>query len=85
MIYKPLLATNYDNPEMRQAIDEAVQVTSQEDRAPYYAELQRDTIELAAPLIVIQSRPLLTLLDQGVEGWQVNGKNIPFLSDVTLE
>lgn len=84
IIYKPLLATVYTNPEMRAMIDEAVQVSDMDARRALYEQLQRDTLELAAPVIVMQSRPLLSLTRAEVEGWRVNGKNIPFLRDVSV-
>lgn len=84
IIYKPLLDTVYDAPDIRALIEQGVQLTDQDERRPIYEELQQRTLDDAAPVIVIQSRPLLALTNANVEGWVANGKNIPFLADVTL-
>ncbi len=84
IIYRPLLATVYPNDEMLTMIDEAVSITDQAARTAIYQELQRVTVDTVAPLIVVQSRPLLALTSSRVEGWKMNGQNTILFNDVTL-
>ena len=85
IIYKPLLDNVYDNEPMRAKILEAASLSDQSARTEIYQELQRETVETIAPLIVVQSQPLLALTSSSVEGWKMNGKNLLLLNDVTVE
>jgi peptide/nickel transport system substrate-binding protein len=85
VIYKPLLDNVYDNEAMRAKILEAASLSDQAARTEIYQELQRETVETIAPLIVVQSQPLLALTSSSVDGWKMNGKNLLLLNDVTVE
>lgn len=84
IIYKPDLAKTYDNPTMLQQINDAVQTSAKDARTKIYTQLQQETIEQNAPVIILESRPLLSLTRSNVSGWSVNGKNVPNLLDVTI-
>jgi peptide/nickel transport system substrate-binding protein len=84
IIYKPLLASVYDSPEMSQLIEDAVATSDQAERATFYADLQQLTVEETAPLIVIMGQPMLTLTSQKVTGWEMNGRNVILFQNVTV-
>jgi peptide/nickel transport system substrate-binding protein len=85
IIYRPLLATVYPNDDVLAQINEAVAITDQDARTAIYQRLQLDTVDTVAPLIVVQSRPLLALTSSAVGGWNMNGQNTILFNGVTVE
>ncbi len=84
IIYKPLLASVYDNPEMSQLIQDAASTTNLSARKTIYAELQRMTVDETAPLIVVIGQPMLALTTKKVTNWKMNGRNVILFQDVTV-
>ena len=85
IIYRPLLATVYPNDDLLAQINEAVAITDQAARTAIYQRLQLDTVDTVAPLIVVQSRPLLALTSSAVGGWKMNGQNTILFNGVTVK
>lgn len=84
IIYKPLLASVYDNPKMGQLILDAAATTDQSARKAMYADLQRMTVDETAPLIVVMGQPMLALTSRKVTGWEMNGRNVILFQNVTV-
>ncbi|MCS6940999.1 MAG: ABC transporter substrate-binding protein [Roseiflexaceae bacterium] len=84
IIYKPLLASVYNNPEMSQLILDAAATSDRSARKAMYAELQRMTVDETAPLIVVMGQPMLALTSRKVTNWEMNGRNVILFQDVTV-
>lgn len=84
IIYKPLLASVYDNPKMSQLILDAAATTDQSARKAMYADLQQMTIDESAPLFVVMGQPMLALTSRKVTTWEMNGRNVILFQNVTV-
>ncbi|MCS6840814.1 MAG: ABC transporter substrate-binding protein [Roseiflexus sp.] len=84
IIYKPLLASVYNNPKMNQLILDAAATSDRSARKAMYAELQRMTVDETAPLIVVMGQPMLALTSRKVTNWEMNGRNVILFQNVTV-
>ena len=61
-------------------------MTSNEGRRrAIYAKFQQMAVEQMAPVIVVQSQPLISLTNTKVQGWTMNGKGDIFFDSVYME
>jgi len=84
IIYKPLLSSVYDNAEMSELIEAGATATDQAERQEIYAQLQQMTVEEVAPILVVQTQPILALTSPAVQGWQMTGKDTILFGDVYI-
>jgi peptide/nickel transport system substrate-binding protein len=87
IIFKPHLTdeTSYPNEEMLSLIEEGATTTDQGRRKAIYARIQQMAVEEMAPVIIVQSQPLIALTNTKVKGWTMNGKGDIFFDSIYME
>jgi ABC-type transport system substrate-binding protein len=86
ILFKPHLndPESYPNEEMLELIEEGAVTVDQGRRRAIYAELQQMAVELMAPIVIVQSQPLIALTTPQVQGWSMNGKGDIFFDGVYM-
>lgn len=82
VIFKPHLNDDYPNAEMLTLIEEGAITVDQARRTEIYQQIQQMALEDLAPVIVVQSQPLLALTTPQVQGWSMNGKGDIFFDQI---
>jgi len=84
VIFKPHYkdANSFPNEEMLALIQEGAATLDQGRRKAIYAKLQQRAVEEMAPVIIIQTQPLLALLSPKVANWTMNAKGDIFFDKV---
>lgn len=84
VIFKPHLNDDYPNGEMLALIEEGAITVDQEKRQEIYQQIQTMALEEMAPVIVVQSQPILALTTPEVQGWTMNGKGDIFFDQIFI-
>ncbi|MFS8665845.1 MAG: ABC transporter substrate-binding protein, partial [Limnochordales bacterium] len=75
VIFRPLLASVYDNQAMLDLILEGARTSDEAARAEIYKQLQRMTVEEVAPVLIVQTQPVLAVTSPAVTVFPINGRN----------
>lgn len=86
IIFKPHLQdpNSYPNDELLGLIAEGASTVDIDRRKEIYQTIQVHALEEVAPVIVVQSQPLLALTTDKVDGWSMNGKGDIFFEAITV-
>ncbi len=86
IIFKPHLKDpdSYPDAEMLDWIEEGAATPDLEARKAIYQRIQERALAEVAPVIVVQSQPLLAITTDKVQGWSMNGKGDIFFSAITV-
>ncbi len=84
IIFKPHLNDDYPNAEMLALIEEGAITVDQTARTEIYQQIQELALAEWAPVIVVQSQPLLALTTADVQGWAMNGKGDILFDQITV-
>lgn len=86
IIFKPHLSdpNSYPNEELLALIEEGAATVDMERRREIYGTLQTRTRAELAPVIIVQSQPLLAITTDQVHGWTMNGKGDIFFESVSV-
>lgn len=84
IIFKPHLNDDYPNAEMLALIEAGAVTVEQAKRAEIYQQIQQMALDDLAPVIVVQSQPLLALTTPKVQGWTMNGKGDIFFDQISV-
>ena len=87
IIFKPHLSdpTSYPNEEMLNLIEQGAVTADIGRRRAIYAKFQQMAVEQMAPVIVVQSQPIIALTNTKVKGWTMNGKGDIFFDSIYME
>jgi peptide/nickel transport system substrate-binding protein len=87
IIFKPHLQdpTSFPNEEMLGLIEEGAVTVDEGRRKAIYAKFQQMAVEEMAPVIIVQSQPLIALTSTAVQGWTMNGKGDIFFKSIYME
>lgn len=85
IIFKPHLNDDYPNTEMLALIEEGAVTVDQAKRTEIYQQIQQMALDDLAPVIIVQSQPLLALTTPNVQGWSMNGKGDIFFDQISVE
>jgi peptide/nickel transport system substrate-binding protein len=87
IIFKPHLSDpeSYPNEEMLALIEEGAVTVDQGRRKAIYAQFQQMAVDEMAPVIIVQSQPLIALSSADVKGWTMNGKGDIFFDSIYME
>lgn len=87
IIFKPHLQDPecYPNQEMLDLINEGAVTTDQGRRRAIYSQVQMLAFEEMAPVIIVQSRPVIDLTSAAVQGWVLNGQGQTFFEDTYVQ
>ena len=86
IIFKPHLndPMSYPDAELLQLIEDGAATPDLEARKAIYQKIQERVLNEVAPLIVVQSQPLLAITTDKVQGWTMNGKGDIFFAGITV-
>jgi peptide/nickel transport system substrate-binding protein len=86
IIFKPHLKDpeSYPDEEMLGWIAEGAATPDLEARKAIYQKIQERVLSEVAPVIVVQSQPLLAITTDKVQGWTMNGKGDIFFTSITV-
>ncbi|HIC88608.1 MAG TPA: hypothetical protein EYP04_04300 [Anaerolineae bacterium] len=70
---------------MLKLIEEGATTLDVGRRKAIYAKLQQMTVDAMAPVIIVQSQPLIALTSPKVKGWTMNGKGDIFFDRIYVE
>lgn len=84
VIFKPHLNDDYPNAEMLALIEEGAVTVDPAKRTEIYQQIQQMALDDWAPVIVVQSQPLLALTTPNVQGWSMNGKGDIFFDQIMV-
>ncbi len=86
IIFKPHLQDpdSYPDAELLALIAEGAATVDMDRRREIYQTIQMRALEEMAPVIVVQSQPLLALTTDKVQGWSMNGKGDIFFDAITV-
>ena len=87
IIFKPHLndPNSFPNEEMAQLITDGATTVDQGRRKAIYAKLQQMLVDEMAPVLTVQSQPLIALTSPKIMGWTMNGKGDIFFAEVYIE
>ncbi len=86
IILKPHLLdpNSYPDAELLALIEEGATAVDMDRRREIYQAIQQRLLVDMAPVIIVQSQPLLALTTDKVQGWTMNGKGDIFFEDITV-
>ena len=84
IIYKPHLQDDYPNQEMLDLLTQGASTVDIGNRKAIYAKLQQLLVDEMAPVLIVQSQPVLALTSTAVQGWTMNGKGDIFFEDIYM-
>ena len=86
IIFKPHLQDpdSYPDEELLALIAEGAATPDLAQRKEIYQTIQARVLDEMAPVIVVQSQPLLALTTDKVHGWSMNGKGDIFFDGITV-
>jgi len=86
VIFKPHLQdpNSYPDAEMLSWIEAGAATPDLEARKAIYRQIQERALAEMAPVIVVQSQPLLAITTDKVQGWTMNGKGDIFFAGITV-
>ncbi len=86
IIFKPHLKDpdSYPDAEMLEWIEAGAATPDLEARKAIYRQIQERALAEVAPIIVVQSQPLLAITTDKVQGWSMNGKGDIFFTGITV-
>ena len=76
---------SFPNEEMAQLIEDGATTIDTGKRKAIYAKLQQMLVDEMAPVLTVQSQPLIALTSPKVKGWTMNGKGDIFFEGVYVE
>lgn len=87
IIFKPHLQDpkSYPSQEMLDLIDEGASTLDFGRRKAIYAKLQQMIVDEMAPVMTIQSQPIIALTHPKVKGWVMNAKGDIFFDRIFIE
>ena len=69
---------------MLKLIEEGAVTVDMGRRKAIYAKFQQMAVEEMAPVIIVQSQPLIALTNTKVKGWTMNGKGDIFFETIFM-
>jgi len=87
IIFKPHLTdpNSFPNEKMLALIEEGATTLDQGRRKAIYAQMQQMAVDEMAPVIIVQSQPIIALTSPKVKGWVMNGKNDIFFGGIYID
>jgi peptide/nickel transport system substrate-binding protein len=84
IIYKPHLLDDYPNQEMLDLLTQGAATVDMGNRKAIYAKLQQLLVDEMAPVLIVQSQPILALTNTTVQGWVMNAKGDIFFESIYM-